>query len=110
MEWKILLKNLGMGTSIFNKGIPSTSLKSKWRNLLLVIQKFISCEGRFHCMFFYHIRLMMHFLEGNEINLPYFLLNSLRKMSGNVQKKIQFIETNMYHHGLVKMLNSALLV
>lgn len=55
-------------------------------------------------MFFYHIHLMIHFLDGNEINLPYFLLNSLRKMSRNVQKKIQFIETTMYHHGLIKMI------
>jgi len=93
-----------MDISIFKKGIPSTALRSKWRNLLLLIPKFISFEGRFGCMFFYHIRLIMHFLEGNEINLPYFLLNSLRKMSGNVQKKIQFIETTMYDHGLIEIL------
>ena len=42
--------------------------------------------------------------EENEMNLPYFLLNSLKKMSGNVQKRIQFIENTMYHLGLVKIL------
>jgi len=106
-EWKEFLKNPGMDTTIFKNGIPSTILKSKWRNLLLVIQKFITCEDRFGSMFFYHVYLMMHFLEGNEINLPYFLLNSLRKMSSNTQRKIQFIENIMYHHGLVKMLIEA---
>lgn len=25
-------------------------------------------------------------------------------MSGNVKKKIQFIETTMYHHGLIRIL------
>lgn len=93
-----------MDTSVFKKGIPSTTLKSKWRNLLLAIQKFITCEGIFSGTFFYHICLMMHFLEGNEINLPYLLLNSLKKMTGNTQRKIQSIENTMCHHGLIKML------
>jgi len=93
-----------MGTTIFRKGIPSIALKSKWRNLLLVIKKFITCEGRFGSLCLYHVHLMMHFLEGNEINLPYFLLNSSRKMSGNTQRKIHSIENTLYHHGLVKML------
>jgi len=44
------------------------------------------------------------FFEENEINLPYFLLNSLRKMSGNAQRRIQFIDNTMYHHSLVKIL------
>ena len=38
------------------------------------------------------------------MNLPYFLLNSLRKMATNVKKKVQCIENTMYHHGLVKIL------
>lgn len=55
-------------------------------------------------MFFYHIRLLMKFLNENEINLPYFLLNSIGKMSGNIQRRIQFIDNTMYHHGLVEIL------
>lgn len=61
-EWKGFLKNLGMDISVFKKGISATTLKTKWRNLLLIIQKFITCEGRFGIMFFYHARLMMNFL------------------------------------------------
>ena len=64
------LKKIGMDLSIFKKGIPFTALNGKWRNMLLVIQKFITCEGRFGTMFFYHVRLMMHFFDGNGINLP----------------------------------------
>ena len=55
-------------------------------------------------MYVYHIRLLMIFLENRTNNLPFFLLNSLRRMATNVQKKIESIETTMYHHGLVKML------
>ena len=75
-EWKTFLKTPSMDITIFKKGILDTTLKGKWRNLMLIIQKFVTCEGRFCCMFFYHINLMMHFLKGNEINLFYFLLNT----------------------------------
>jgi len=54
-------------------------------------------------MFFYHARLMMHFINGNEINFPYFLLCSLRKMSA----KMRSIDNALYHHGLVKFLIEA---
>lgn len=47
---------------------------------------------------------MMHVLEGNEINLPYFLLNSLKKMTDNTKRKIQSIEITMYSHSLIKIL------
>lgn len=34
-------------------------------------------------------------LENGNINLPFFLLNSLGRMASNVQKKIEFIDTTM---------------
>lgn len=102
--WKIFLKNPNMDTTVFKKGIPSTTLKSKWRNLLLILKKIITCGGQFRYMYFYHVRMMMHFLEYHQMNLPYFLLHSLKKMSTNIQKRIQFIENTMYHHGLIKIL------
>ena len=68
--WKQILKSLGMDVTIFKKGIPSSALKTKWRNMLLVLQKFITCEGRYGTFYVYHIRLIMHFLE-EELNLPY---------------------------------------
>lgn len=101
--WRVFLKNPSMDTTIFKKCIPSTTLKSKWRNLLLVLQKFITCEGRFGYIYFYHIRIMMNFLEVHQVNLPYFFLHSPKKISMNVQKKIQFIDNTMYHHGLIKI-------
>jgi len=103
-SWKIILRNPGMDVTIFRKGIPISSLKNKWGNMLLILQKFITCEGRFGFMYVYHICLLINFLENGTINLPFFLLNSLRRMATNIQKKIRSIETTMYHHGLVKIL------
>ena len=55
-------------------------------------------------MYVYHIRLLMNFLENGSLILPFFLLNSLRRMETNVQKKVESIETTLYHHGFVKNL------
>ena len=103
-SWKVILINLGMDVIVFRKGIPVSALNNKWGTMLLILQKFITCEGIFGFMYVYHIRLLMNFLENGTINLPFFLLNCLRKMATNVQKKIESIETTMYHHGLVKIL------
>lgn len=104
-DWKLFLKNPNMDTTIFWKCIPSTILKIKWRNLLLVLQKFFTCEDQFGCIFSYHIRIMINFLKEHQMSLPYLLLHSLKKMLMNVQKKkIQFIHNTMYHHGLIKIL------
>jgi len=100
----VILRNLGMDVTVSRKEIPISALKNKWVNMSLILQKFITCEGQFGFMYVYHIHLLMNFLENGTINLPFFLLNSLRRMATNVQKKIESIETTMYHHGLVKIL------
>ena len=100
----MILKNPGMDVTVFRKGIPISALKNKWSSMLLILQKFITCEGRFWSMYVYHICLLMNFLENGTINLPFFPLNSLRRMATNVQKKVESIETTLYHHGLVKIL------
>ena len=90
--WRIILCNPGMDVTVFTKGIPVHALKEEWASLLLIIQKFITCEGRFGAMYMYHTRLLMNFLENQTLNLPYFLLLSLKKMSTTVQKNIGDIE------------------
>lgn len=60
-SWKVILKNPSMDVTVFKKGIPISSLKKKWSNML-IFQKFITCEGRFGSMYVYHIQLLMNFL------------------------------------------------
>lgn len=93
--------------SIFKNGIPVTTLKGKCRNLLLVIQKFVTCEGRFGTNFFYNASFLMHFIDRNEINFPYFLLQSLRKMTSSIQRKSRSIDNSIYHHRIIKILIEA---
>ena len=93
-----------MDITIFKHGIPVSALEEKWTSLLLIIQKFIACEGWFGSMYMYHIRLLMNFLENQTINFPYFLLSSLKNMSTTIQKNLDDVEPHLYHHGLVKIL------
>ena len=102
--WRVILRNPCTDITIFKQGIPIYALEEKWANLLLIIQKFITCEGRFGSMYMYHTRLLMNFLENQTLNLPYFLLNSLKKMSVTVQKNLEDVEPHLYHHGHVKIL------
>ena len=102
--WRVILHNPSMDITIFKCGIPVSALEEKWGSLLLIIQKFITCEGCFRSMYMYHTRLLMNFLENQTINLPYFLLNSPKKMSITVQKNLGDIEPHLYHHSLVKIL------
>jgi len=46
--------NPGMDITIFKRGIPVFDLEEKWASLLLIIQKFITCEGWFGSMYMYH--------------------------------------------------------
>ena len=103
-EWRNMLKNLGMDTSIFTKGIPVRIIKEEWTSLPLLVQKFLTYEGRFGVMYVYHARIMMHFMDDHAINLPCFLLASLKKMCATVQKHVGNIEPHLYNHGLIKIL------
>ena len=44
-SWKVILKNPCMDVYVFRKGIPISALKSKWRNMLLVLQKLSLVRG-----------------------------------------------------------------
>ena len=102
--WRTILRNQGMDITVFKRGIPVHTIKDEWATLLLIVQKFITCEGRFGSMYMYHTRILMNFLENRTLNLPYFLFNSLKKMAVTVQKHLGDVEPHLYHHGLIKIL------
>lgn len=41
------------------------------------------------------------------MNVPFYLLKSLTKISKNVQTQREHVDTNMFHHGLIKSLVEA---
>ena len=84
-------------------GVARSWLKSPWDELAYLIQKYVTCEGCFNLVFLYHIRILQHLNQKKLIDMPYYLLHSLQKMSMQV-KKNKNKERSMYHHGLIKML------
>jgi hypothetical protein len=68
---------------------------------LLILKQFVTCEGHYGLVFLYHIRLLMHFI-GFQLNMPFYLLRSLYKMSKRYKR--QSLDSSIFHHGLIKIL------
>ena len=79
-------------------------MKFNFSKLLIIIQKYFTCEGRFHMVYSYHLRLLLHFVGKRSLDLPFYLYRNLGKMSDKVQVKIEGNETSLFHHGLIKLL------
>jgi hypothetical protein len=84
-----------------DRGMPISSLKPRWHDLLAIVKQFITCEGRFRLVFLYHLRLLMSFI-GFPLNMPYFQLRNLYKMGKRFRK--QRSDSSLFHHGLIKII------
>jgi hypothetical protein len=88
----------------WKKGIPRNYIKEEYHPMITSLQRFITCEGRYVVTFIYHLRLLLHFEGGPEIDFPYFLWMSLNKMVRGVKSISKTEKTSIYHQGLIKML------
>ena len=52
----------------------------------------------------YHFKLLLHFTGKKAIDLPFYLFRSLSKMADKVQARPQNNDTDVFHHGLIKLL------
>ena len=84
--------------------IPSSQLKEDWLSILRVVQRFITCEGRFSISHLYQMRLLSHISGDDPLNLVHFLYNSLVKMSRKFRKKSSPSPQYIYHQDLIKIL------
>jgi hypothetical protein len=74
--------------------------------MLKIIQRYFSCEGRFNTLYHYHISLLLHFIGKVQMNMPYYLLRSIGKMTDRVQDKSMDVDSSLFHSGLIGMLVS----
>ena len=102
--WIPFLCRSRAGSVNWKKGIPRSWLVHPWDEIVYVIQKFITCEGRFSIVYLYHIKLLQHLKGECEINMPYFLLQSLTKMAKAVQRRAKDKMTSLFHCGLIKII------
>ena len=88
----------------WRRGIPHSWIRPEWHMALIVIHRYITCEGRFSLVYIYHIRILMHLNGDYPLNIPYFLLKSLTKMSKRVQSLSTNAKSSMFHQVLIKTL------
>lgn len=113
-EWfKGTTLDLGECRHFFNKeyqdikltaGAPRGCITKEIDELLKVIQRYFTYEGRFNMVYAYHIRLLMHFTSLKALNLPYFLNRIIGKMAGKIQGNPKNFEIHLFHCGLIKLL------
>jgi hypothetical protein len=91
-------------TDNLSKGVPRSHLVEDFDKMLKIIQRYFTCEGRFNMLYQYHIRLLLHFTGKYAMNIPFYLLRSMGKMSDRVQAKSKAVDTSVFHSGLIRML------
>jgi hypothetical protein len=79
-------------------------LEPKWQSLLKAIFVYITCEGRYNRVMFYHFKLLNHFTGRDPINLPFFLHKALTKMSKQVKAKPTKVASRLSHQGLITLI------
>jgi len=88
----------------WSKGIPLSIVLKEWRMILFLVNNYISCEGRYNLVFRYHMNFLLHMTGDTQMNLPFFILKSLQKMSMKVQKFPNSVESSLAHTCLITTL------
>ena len=87
------------------KGFHRSWIKHDYLNPLTVIIHLITCEGKFNVFKSYHLHLLAHFVDHQKhLNLPYYFLRILEKMSNRVRNNIVNPKGSLYHHSSIKLL------
>jgi hypothetical protein len=89
-----------------SQSMSRNQLIDQFDRMLKIIQRYFTCEGRFNTLYHYHVRLLLHFTGKVKMNVPYYLLRSIGKMSDRVQAKSKDVDSSLFHSGLIRMLVS----
>lgn len=86
----------------FATTFPTTYLRDHHSELLKLVQRYFTCEGRFSRAYQYHLRILLHFTDKKP--LSYFLLKSLERMATKVQPQRDNHMSSRFHFSLIKIL------
>ena len=89
---------------IWKKDIPMSFLHPQWQSLLKEIFVYITCEGRYNRVMFYHFKLLNHFTGREPINLSFYFHKTLTKMARQVKAKPTKVASRLSHQGLITLL------
>jgi len=88
----------------WNKGVPAKHLQEKWGSAMIAIKQYITCEGRYKCLYKFHFRFLLHLTGQRLMNLPFYLIKDLTKISTKIQKNPMAIDSSLAHHSLITMI------
>jgi hypothetical protein len=91
-------------TLTWKKDIPLSYLEPKWKTLLKAILVYITCEGRYNRVLYYHLKLLNHFTGREPLNIPYFFHKTLTKMAKQVKVQPIKVASRISHQGLICLL------
>jgi len=103
-SWTQFMSRSRVSSVNWKKGVPRSWLMHPWDEMVYILQKFITCEGRYSIVYLYHIKLLLHLKKQCVISIPYFLLQILTKMSKTIQKQKGNEDKSLYHFVLIKIL------
>jgi hypothetical protein len=78
VSWPLLF--ISRKVTSCEKGVPISTLKPRWHDILIMVKQFVTCEGRYGLVFLYHLQLLMNFM-GYPLNMPHYFLRSIYKMA-----------------------------
>ena len=85
-------------------GVHISILKPEWVDHMRNIQHYLTCDGIYSKIFWYHTWFIVHLAGFNRMNLPFYLHQILLKMVASARKRRVWYPHDVYHHGLIKML------
>jgi hypothetical protein len=88
----------------WKKEIPMSYIEPKWKYLLKAIFVYITYEGRYNKVMFYHFNVLNHFTGRSPINLPFYLHKALTKMFKQVKAKPTKVASRLSHQGLITLI------
>ena len=93
----------------WGKGVHIQKFKLEWRDPIKILQTYKTCEGRYASVFKYHIGFLQHLNQESKMDLPFFFLKILQKMSSRVREHQDHTKQSIFHHGLIKLIISTVL-
>ena len=88
----------------WSTGLSAKHLEDHWKTVMIAVREYITCEGRYEHIYRFHMRFLLHLTGQNRMNLPYFFIKDLIKISKKIQKNPSSIETGLSHHSFITML------
>lgn len=84
--------------------LSAKHLKDNWKTAMIAVREYITCEGRYEHVYRLHMHFLLHLTGQNRMNLPYFLIKDLIKISKKIQSNPSALETSLSHHSFITML------